>query len=106
MRRLGIVFGCFDIVVTPAGEHVFLEVNEMGQFLFVEHYAGIPLLDAFSSFLIDGSQDFSWDEARVQVHYSDLEERVAEVSRKAEANHVPAPESHVWEGDAFEGPDS
>jgi len=36
MRRLDIVFGCFDFAVTPEGEHVFLEVNQMGQFLFIE----------------------------------------------------------------------
>jgi glutathione synthase/RimK-type ligase-like ATP-grasp enzyme len=29
MVGLGIVFGCFDLIVTPEGEHVFLEVNEM-----------------------------------------------------------------------------
>jgi hypothetical protein len=35
MSRLGIVFGCFDFAVTPQGQHVFLEVNEMGQFLWL-----------------------------------------------------------------------
>src|SRR5947199_9633707 len=38
LQDLGLVFGCFDFVVTPGGEYVFLEVNEMGQFLFVERY--------------------------------------------------------------------
>jgi glutathione synthase/RimK-type ligase-like ATP-grasp enzyme len=36
MRKLGLAFGCIDLIVTPEGEHVFLEVNEMGQFLWVE----------------------------------------------------------------------
>jgi hypothetical protein len=36
LRHLGIVFGCFDFIVTPAGEWVFLEMNQMGQFLFLE----------------------------------------------------------------------
>ena len=52
LQELGLVFGCFDFVVTPAGAHVFLEVNEMGQFLFVERYCGLPLLDAFAEFLL------------------------------------------------------
>src|SRR5882672_6715415 len=33
---LGLAFGCIDLIVTPEGEHIFLEVNEMGQFLWVE----------------------------------------------------------------------
>jgi hypothetical protein len=36
MRKLGLAFGCIDLIVTPEGEHIFLEVNEMGQFLWVE----------------------------------------------------------------------
>jgi hypothetical protein len=32
---LGLAFGCIDLIVTPEGEHIFLEVNEMGQFLWV-----------------------------------------------------------------------
>ncbi len=58
MQALGIVFGCFDLIVTPQGDHVFLEVNEMGQFLFVEHLTGMPFLDAFCTFLLAGSSDF------------------------------------------------
>jgi len=33
MDDLGIVFGCFDLVVTPNDDYIFLEVNEMGAFL-------------------------------------------------------------------------
>ncbi|OFA01494.1 hypothetical protein [Duganella sp. HH101] len=61
MHKLGLAFGCLDFVVTPQGEYVFLEVNEMGQFLWVEEL--VPetlLLDAFSSFLIAGEPDFTW----------------------------------------------
>jgi glutathione synthase/RimK-type ligase-like ATP-grasp enzyme len=51
-RRLGLVFGCIDLIVTPQGEHVFLEVNEMGQFLWVEHgEPGCPMLRAFATLL-------------------------------------------------------
>jgi glutathione synthase/RimK-type ligase-like ATP-grasp enzyme len=51
MRRLGIIFGCFDFIVTPDGRHVFLEVNPMGQWLWVEQMCGMPLLEAFCEFL-------------------------------------------------------
>ena len=36
MRKLGLAVGCIDLIVTPEREHIFLEVNEMGQFLWVE----------------------------------------------------------------------
>lgn len=53
MRRLGLVFGCVDLVVTPAGEPVFLEVNPMGQFLFLEHLnPDVRLLGPFCDFLL------------------------------------------------------
>lgn len=72
MEELGIVFGCFDFIVTPQGDYVFLEVNEMGQFLFVEEWTGMPLLDAFCSFLTAGNVDYPWDPERVQVRYRDV----------------------------------
>ena len=61
MRRLGIVFGCIDVIRQPDGHWTFLEVNEMGAFLWVEEYVpGLPLLAAFSEFLLDGSPEFHW----------------------------------------------
>lgn len=61
MNKFGLVFGCFDFVVTPAGDHIFLEINEMGQFLWIEEInPEIMLFDAFTEFLIQGTPDFSW----------------------------------------------
>ena len=55
MRKLGLAFGCIDLIVTPQGEHVFLEVNEMGQFLWIEQRApACTLLRPFVTMLIDG----------------------------------------------------
>src|ERR1700733_4023189 len=56
MAKLGIVFGCFDFIVTPTGDDIFLEVNEAGQFLFLEEQTGLPLLDRFSDFFSLGAQ--------------------------------------------------
>ena len=68
MRRLGIVFGSFDFIVTPEGEYVFLEVNEQGQFLWIEEYnPDIKMLDIFVQFLIYGATDFIWDPEK-EVH--------------------------------------
>jgi glutathione synthase/RimK-type ligase-like ATP-grasp enzyme len=49
VRRLGLVFGCFDFIVTPAGDYVFLEINQMGQFLWIEYAnSRFPLLQVLS----------------------------------------------------------
>lgn len=55
MDRLGIVFGSADFIVTPEGEYVFLEINEQGQFLWLERCAaGLPMLDTFCRFMVEG----------------------------------------------------
>lgn len=55
-RELGIVFGCIDLIVSRAGEYVFIEVNEAGQFLWQEKEAPeIPMLDTFCRFLAQGA---------------------------------------------------
>jgi len=58
MRKLGLAFGCIDLIVTPEGEHVFLEVNEMGQFLWAEQdEPACPMLRAFASLLVEHRLD-------------------------------------------------
>jgi hypothetical protein len=53
LKLLGLKFGCFDLIVTPEGEYYFLEVNEQGQFLWIEEVNPlIKMLDTFSNFLI------------------------------------------------------
>lgn len=46
VRALGLTNGAIDLVVTPAGEYVFLEINPFGQWLWIEEWAGLPLTDA------------------------------------------------------------
>lgn len=72
LKDLGLVFGCLDLIVTPEGEYVFLEVNESGQFLWVEGYTGLPLLDAFTELLIQGRKDFRWTPSDDSVRYEDV----------------------------------
>lgn len=51
-RRLGIVFACIDVLTVSGGGFVFLEVNESGQFLWLEEAnPDVPLLDAFCRLL-------------------------------------------------------
>lgn len=61
MRELGIVTGSIDFVVRPNGEYVFLEINEMGQFLWMEqHCPQLPVLEAFTDFLCEGNPEYRW----------------------------------------------
>jgi glutathione synthase/RimK-type ligase-like ATP-grasp enzyme len=61
MRELGIVFGCIDMIVTPQDDYIFLEVNEQGQFLFLEQCCeDLPMLDIFIQFMLQQSIDFHW----------------------------------------------
>jgi len=53
MDQLGIVYGAFDLRRTPEGEHVFLEVNTAGEFLFVEERTGQPITEGVADWLAD-----------------------------------------------------
>lgn len=72
MDALGLVFGCIDFIVTPEDRYVFLEVNQMGQFLFVERLCGYPLADAFCAMLMQGTSAYEWDPASADVSSVDL----------------------------------
>ncbi|MBL9021065.1 MAG: MvdD family ATP-grasp ribosomal peptide maturase [Myxococcales bacterium] len=54
VRDLGITFGAIDMVVTPAGEHVFLEVNAAGAWMWVEARVGLPIAEALADLMLDG----------------------------------------------------
>ena len=50
-RRLNLDYGAIDMRRTDAGEHVFLEVNPAGQWMFVEQRTGLPISAAMASHL-------------------------------------------------------
>lgn len=97
LKKLGIVFGCFDFIVTPQGAYVFLEVNEMGQFLFVEYYAGVPLLEAFSEFLLSGSPDFEWSPGATSISYRSVRDHASALAEEAARYHTSLPDQSEWE---------
>lgn len=51
LERMHLNFGCFDLIVTPSGEYVFLECNPNGQWLWVEMAVGLPIAEAIADFL-------------------------------------------------------
>jgi hypothetical protein len=73
LRKLGLVFACVDMIVTPEEDYVFLEVNEMGQFLWLEELnPELRLLDPFCEFLAQGRTDFAWRRSPDNLRFADL----------------------------------
>jgi glutathione synthase/RimK-type ligase-like ATP-grasp enzyme len=68
MDRLGLVFGSIDMIVTPAGEHVFLEINPNGQFDFVAQLAGLPIYEHLAAMLLAGRVDYAVEATREVAH--------------------------------------
>ncbi len=50
-RGQGLFFGAYDFVVTPDDRYVFLEVNSVGQWLWLEEAAGVAISKALASAL-------------------------------------------------------
>ncbi|MFI6454064.1 MvdC/MvdD family ATP grasp protein [Streptosporangium amethystogenes] len=53
--RLGLDFGAFDLVLTPDGRYVFLEINPNGQWLWIEGLTGLPISEALCDLLLEGT---------------------------------------------------
>ncbi|MEZ7128882.1 MvdC/MvdD family ATP grasp protein [Nonomuraea sp. AD125B] len=51
VAELGLSFGALDLIVTPDGRYVFLELNVDGQWAFIETLTGLPIADAIAGWL-------------------------------------------------------
>ena len=57
MKALGLATGAIDLIRTPSGEHVFLEVNPTGEWGMLERDLGLPVSEAIAeSLLSDGAR--------------------------------------------------
>lgn len=53
MEHFGLNYGAIDIIVTPDGRHVFLEVNPVGEFFWTEVYSPhFPISQAIAEILL------------------------------------------------------
>lgn len=89
MKKMNIVFGCFDFIVTPNEEYIFLEVNEQGQFLWIEE--ALPqanYLDIFCNFLTNRSFEFKRPINNKIICCNRFENEAKEIVRKNITNHV------------------
>jgi len=89
MRELGIVFGCMDFIVTPDGDYIFLEVNEQGQFLFIEKYCPeLPMLDIFTHFLVQQTTQFYWKKSKPDFKMMDFADEVNKKMQENQYRHI------------------
>lgn len=52
VRRLGLRFGAIDLILTPDGRYIFLEVNPNGAWLWMERTTGLPIGEAIADLLM------------------------------------------------------
>lgn len=52
LSSLGLNYGAADFVVTPDGRHVFLEVNAVGEFFWLERAPGLPIAESIADILL------------------------------------------------------
>jgi hypothetical protein len=52
VKGLGLCFGAIDLVLTPDGRYVFLEINASGQWQWIEALTGLPISDAICDLLL------------------------------------------------------
>src|SRR3954453_23396460 len=53
MASFGLNFASLDMIVTPDGEFVFLELNPNGQWLWLEYELGLPLVASMADLLMN-----------------------------------------------------
>ena len=58
MSELGLVFGAVDLICTPSGEHVFLEVNPSGEWGMLERDLGLPISEAIAEALLEEKEHY------------------------------------------------
>jgi len=89
MQQMSVVFGCFDFIVTPDDEIVFLELNEQGQFLWVEQIVPeLCYLDVFAEFIINQTFNFSWKQTGRTLHAQDLDSGAEKIVADNMNKHV------------------
>jgi glutathione synthase/RimK-type ligase-like ATP-grasp enzyme len=55
MDYFSLNYGAIDIILTPDGRHVFLELNPSGEFFWLERNPGLPISEAIADLLMGHS---------------------------------------------------
>ena len=54
VKKLGLNFGAIDMILTPSGKYVFLEINPNGQWGWIEDLTGMPISESIIELLTKG----------------------------------------------------
>lgn len=52
MAYFGLTYGALDLILTPDGQYIFLEVNPVGEFFWLELCPGLPISKAIADILL------------------------------------------------------
>ena len=55
--QLGLNYGAIDLIVTPEGEHIFLEINAGGQYEWLESETKLPFSAIIAETLVKGKTE-------------------------------------------------
>lgn len=56
-QQLNLQYGAIDMILTPDGRYVFVEINPNGQYLWIEQKTGLAISDAICDLLINRAKD-------------------------------------------------
>lgn len=56
MKELDLSYGALDFIVDKDNNWIFLEINPMGQYLWIEHLTGLKISHAIANWLINNSK--------------------------------------------------
>lgn len=51
VRYFGLLYATLDLILTPEGDHVFLDLNPNGQYLWIETHSGLDITEALVDLL-------------------------------------------------------
>jgi D-alanine-D-alanine ligase-like ATP-grasp enzyme len=55
MSRLSLTYGAIDLVLTPDGRYVFLEINPNGQWLWIDEMLSLGISHSIAEWLSEGT---------------------------------------------------
>ncbi len=90
MSRTDLVFGQFDFVLDQEGKWIFIEVNEQGNWLWLELMVpDLPLVDCLTKFLIEADPEFEYCEEQIDFSFARFRKNVDfdEYVRVEQAKH-------------------
>lgn len=97
MNSMGLVFGALDFIVTHDNHYIFLEVNEQGQFLWLEDCnPEFKMLDIFLRFIVNKSPKYLWERPKLTYNYRDYSNRIEQILKDHRQQHVNVNQARTY----------